>query len=157
MYSALCSQSVWLLLTALAWPSWRSKPCSSVYITAYAVVFLQAGLAEPRTTVWRLLALAGVLALAATVFAATLPVRSAAVRAVAMSAAGTATAFVGMVGGGSIGLPLVPAGTALLIAAFVVADGSEFPRLTFLGCVAAGALVFSALVAIVLAGRGLVL
>jgi hypothetical protein len=124
-------------------------------LTGWAVLFVLS-LANQRGGLdARALAFAGVVGAAALVFSAALFLHSAIVRSVATCAAGTAVTVAGIFGGATMGVPLVPVGTSLVIAAVVIADGTESRRRAFIACAVVAVQVIAGLVALALAGRRL--
>jgi hypothetical protein len=122
-------------------------------LVVYAAMLGWIAAREPEGPDGRILTFAGVLAATAAVVAVGPFVASASLRAIGLSVAGAAVSVVGTFGAATIGLPLLPVGIGLLIAAVVIAEGTPAPRMTWIACAAAALLVAASLSAIALAGR----
>ncbi|MFN2483540.1 MAG: hypothetical protein ABR509_01200 [Candidatus Limnocylindria bacterium] len=98
-------------------------------------------------------AFAAVVALAGVAFAVTFVSSSRVVQAIGACAAGCAVAVVGVLGGATVGAPLIPIGVGMVIFAMVAAETSRRPQRTYLLCVGSAIGTAPLVAALALAGR----
>jgi hypothetical protein len=119
-------------------------------LVGWSALLLLLAFREPEGTDDRLLAFGVLLSVATVVAAMSVFVASGAAQAITAATAGMAVLLIGIFGGGTVGLPLVPVGMILLIMALVTADGTDTPRQTMLACAAAASVAAGLLVAVAL-------
>jgi len=135
-------------------PSYWVAILSIGFLALWTAVLTIIGLGQREGAQQPLITFSVVLGVATIVAMASLLTASPVIRATGTTAAGTAVSVVGIFGGATVGLPLVPIGMGYVVTGLVAAEGSAAPRRAFLACAVGAATVLSLLAAIALLGHG---
>jgi len=132
---------------------WLPAVLAIGFLVLWTILLTVTGLGQREGTQQRVITLSVVLGVATIVASASLFTASPMIRAIGTTAAGTAVSVIGIFGGATVGLPLVPIGMGFVVTGLVAAEGSPAPRRVFLACAVVAAGVLTVLAAIVLLGN----
>ncbi|HET7676875.1 MAG TPA: hypothetical protein VFK38_03410 [Candidatus Limnocylindrales bacterium] len=124
------------------------------FLAAWALLVVVIGSEDPAGADARTIAFGVVLGVASVGAAVSLLFASGSLRAISAISAGTATLTIGILGGSTVGLPLVPVGVSLMIVGLVAAEESARSGRVFLASAVAAMGVVAALATVALVGRG---
>ena len=133
---------------------WLPAVLAIGFLALWTILLTVIGLGQREGAQQRVITFSVVLGVATLVATASLFTASPLLRAIGTTAAGTAVSVVGIFGGATVGLPLVPIGMGFVVTGLVAAEGSAAPRRVFLACAVVAAGVLTLLAAIALLGRG---